>query len=109
MTETNWQHLQDTPSTPNKFVDGDASNQAAYIGSVGIGTTDPKTTLDVAGDAATADKADGILTPRLTGDELRAKTAYNSDHTGALVYVTAADTATSRCYCKCDRSGLLFL
>jgi hypothetical protein len=62
------------------------------VAQVGVGNTDPKATLDVTGDAADAASLDGIIAPRLTGDELRAKT-YTADQTGALVYVTAADSA----------------
>ena len=75
---------------------------------IGVGTTDPKTTLDVVGDAAAADKADGVLTPRLTGDELRAKTAYTSEHTGALVYVTAADSAPTGATANVTAAGYYF-
>jgi hypothetical protein len=60
---------------------------------VGIGTTTPKATLDVTGTPATATTADGIIAPRLTGNELAAKDAvYLAAHTGTQVYVTAAAT-----------------
>lgn len=60
---------------------------------VGIGTTTPKTTLDVTGDPTTTTTVDGILVPRLTGNQLKAKDAvYTVDQDGALVYVTAAAT-----------------
>jgi uncharacterized protein (TIGR02145 family) len=58
----------------------------------GIGNTAPKATLDVTGTPATATTADGIIAPRLTGDQLAAKTAYGADQTAAQVYVTAAAT-----------------
>ncbi|MEY8761292.1 hypothetical protein [Chryseobacterium tongliaoense] len=59
---------------------------------VGINTNQGQATLDVVGFPAVAGKLDGIIAPRLTGDQLRAKT-YASAQTGAMVYVTAADTA----------------
>jgi hypothetical protein len=62
------------------------------VAQVGVGNTDPKATLDVTGDAADAASLDGIIAPRLTGAELRAKT-YTADQLGAIVYATAADTA----------------
>lgn len=65
----------------------------ASMAQVGVGTDDPKATLDVVADAATATAIDGIIPPRLTGDQLRAKTNYGSDQEGVMVYVTAADTA----------------
>lgn len=59
----------------------------------GVGNTAPKATLDVTGTPATATTADGIIAPRITGDQLTAKTAYGTDQTGAIVYVTAAAAA----------------
>ena len=65
---------------------------------VGVGTTDPKASLDVSGDAATATSVDGIIAPRLTGDQLKAKDAvYTTNQNGAIVYVTAAvGTSTAK-------------
>ena len=61
---------------------------------VGIGTTTPASTLDVIGAPANTTTVDGLLIPRLTGDELRAKNAvYLAAQNGAMVYVTAEDTA----------------
>ena len=59
------------------------------IAQVGIGTENPKATLDV--EASTdATKTDGIIAPRLSGDDLAAKDAlYGTDQTGAIVYATA--------------------
>ncbi|MFC4740006.1 hypothetical protein ACFO3U_08365 [Flavobacterium ponti] len=66
----------------------------AQDGKVGIGNTAPKATLDVTGTPATATVADGIIAPRLTGDQLAAKDAvYLANQTGAQVYVTAAATS----------------
>lgn len=59
---------------------------------VGINTESPSVTLDVTGDAANVAKLDGISAPRISGDLLRAKT-YTTAQTGAMVYVTLADTA----------------
>ncbi|MFS4428406.1 hypothetical protein [Chryseobacterium sp. S90] len=59
---------------------------------VGINTESPKATLDIVAKATDTTVMDGIIAPRLTGAQLRAK-AYTTDQTGALVYVTAADTA----------------
>lgn len=59
---------------------------------VGINTVNPQATLDVAGKPTTPLSLDGVIPPRLTGDQLRAKT-YTTAQTGAVVYVTAADSA----------------
>ncbi|WP_343642375.1 hypothetical protein [Chryseobacterium sp.] len=60
-----------------------------------MGTTSPSSTLDVRGKATTTTSLDGIIPPRLTGAQLRAKT-YTAAQTGAMLYVTAADTAPAR-------------
>ncbi|MCW3160209.1 hypothetical protein [Chryseobacterium oryctis] len=61
------------------------------IAQVGINTPQPQATFDVVGAPDVTGKLDGIIAPRITGDKLRAKT-YTAAQTGALVYVTAADT-----------------
>ena len=52
----------------------------------------PKATLDVvASDPANASVAEGVIAPRLTGDQIKAKdAAYTANQTGAIVYATAA-------------------
>ncbi|MBB4807704.1 hypothetical protein HNP38_003020 [Chryseobacterium defluvii] len=57
---------------------------------VGINTSSPSATFDVVGKPDDTSKMDGIIPPRITGEQLRAKT-YTAVQTGALVYVTAAD------------------
>jgi hypothetical protein len=59
---------------------------------VGINTNLGQATLDVVGFPANSGKLDGIIAPRLTGIQLRAKN-YTTAQTGAMVYVTAADSA----------------
>ena len=56
----------------------------------GIGTVTPQATLDVVGKPTDATTLDGIIGPRLTGAQLRAKT-YTASQLGAEVYVTAAE------------------
>ncbi|UTX48903.1 hypothetical protein [Chryseobacterium sp. MA9] len=63
-----------------------------FSAQIGVNTSTPQATLDVVGKPLLPSSLDGIIAPRLTGDQLRAKT-YTTDQTGALVYVTAADTA----------------
>lgn len=62
---------------------------------VGINTSDPKATLDIQR-GADATKADGIIPPRVTGDQLRINTNnYGPDQNGAIVYVTTPVTVTT--------------
>ena len=74
-----------------------AASVAAYAQqNVGINTPTPKATLDVA--AKNPDDTgvpEGIIAPRLTGVQLKAKsqayaTTSTDNHTGAIVYVTDA-------------------
>ena len=63
---------------------------------VGINTTEPKATLDITGSATNLTKIDGVIPPRLTGDELKAKDAlYGLSQDGVMVYVTAAANPVS--------------
>ncbi|MFV0529866.1 MAG: hypothetical protein ACK5MD_00305 [Flavobacteriales bacterium] len=56
-------------------------------GQVGIDTSAPQATLDV---AAKKGVVAGIIAPRLTGDEIKAAdTKYGTDQIGAIVYATA--------------------
>jgi hypothetical protein len=59
---------------------------------VGVGTILPQATLDITGQPTVATQLDGVIPPRLTGNQLRAKT-YTATQTAAIVYVTAADSA----------------
>lgn len=67
---------------------------AVAFSQVGIQTETPQATLDVVGSPTNTTKLDGIIAPRITGAQLRAKN-YTTTQTGALVYVTAADTSPS--------------
>lgn len=60
-----------------------------FYSQVGINTTSPKATLDVAVNITDPSKADGFIAPRLKGSELKSKDAlYGSDQKGTIVYVT---------------------
>ncbi|GEM_PF-1069563 len=61
---------------------------------VGIDTETPKATLDVVGKPTETTVLDGLIAPRITGEQLRAKT-YTDDQIGTLIYVTEADTSPS--------------
>jgi hypothetical protein len=65
---------------------------------VTIGAKDtPNATLDVRSLSTVAAVPDGIIAPKLTGDQLAAKAgAYGTNQDGALVYVTAAASAANQ-------------
>jgi len=63
---------------------------------IGIGTTTPKTTLQVEGNPANTTTADGIQGPSLSLAELVAKiAAYGADQDGAIVYIDNVTTAST--------------
>ncbi|TDL99405.1 MAG: hypothetical protein C4K58_05725 [Flavobacteriaceae bacterium] len=63
---------------------------------VGIDTNNPAATLDVTGKATSATTIDGVIPPRLTGNQLKAKDAvYTAAQTGAIVYISAAASPTT--------------
>lgn len=59
---------------------------------IGINGESPNATLDVIGNPGDPFKFDGIIAPRITGDQLRAKN-YTASQNGAIVFVTQEDTA----------------
>ncbi len=61
---------------------------------VGINTNQAQATFDIVGSPANSAKLDGVIAPRLTGVQLKAKN-YTTAQTGAIVYVTAAETTPS--------------
>lgn len=58
---------------------------------VGINNDTPKATLDVTAKSTGNTTAEGIIAPRLSGDDIKGKdTQYTIDQKGAIVYATAA-------------------
>lgn len=69
---------------------------AVSFAQVGINTPTPKATLDVVASPSDITKIDGLIAPRLTGNELKAKdNLYTTDQTGTIVYATAAANPTT--------------
>jgi hypothetical protein len=76
---------------------------------VGIGTVTPEATLHVNGTPANTSVVDGIILPKLTGNELKAKDAvYSSNEIGAIVYVTAAVGTASAKTINVTSSGYFY-
>lgn len=68
----------------------------SFAQNVGINTDVPAATLDVVGKPADSAVLDGIIAPRITGNQLSEKT-YTAAQTGAVVYATAsADTLSGQ-------------
>ena len=76
-------------------------------GQVGINTTTPQATLQVEGKPSISSELDGIIPPRLTGNQLQAKN-YTSAQNGALVYVTNAVTSPSGQTINVKSAGIYF-
>ena len=63
---------------------------------VGMNTTDPKATLDVVAKTTDGSSPEGLLAPRLTGDQIQlADALYGTDQEGIFIYATAAVTVAS--------------
>lgn len=71
---------------------GIISMSLLFKSQVGVNNANPKATLDVSsGDVTNTEKPEGVIAPRLTGDQLKAKdNSYQGEQTGCLVYVTEA-------------------
>lgn len=69
---------------------------AHVYGQIGINTDTPKSTLEVVGKPTESSVADGIIIPRITGDQLAQKSsAYSADQTGTLIYAIAPASAAN--------------
>lgn len=75
----------------------------------GVNTDDPKATLHVKLDSSATDIAPGIISPLLTGNQLKAKdNLYQSAHIGAIVYVSEAANPTSNKTVHVVREGYYY-
>lgn len=78
-----------------------------FFPQVGINTASPETTLEVAGKAEDINHYDGILPPRLTGDQL-SKKVYSSSKKGTVVFVTAPPKDLSGQVTNVTEAGLYY-
>jgi len=63
---------------------------------VGINTTAPKASLDVTANTTDGSKPEGLIAPRLTGDQIQAGDAqYGTAQKGTILYATSAATSPS--------------
>ncbi len=86
------QLLQSKPAllTASLFLSG------FVYGQVGINTSTPKATLDITSKTTDGSKPEGMIAPRLTGDQIKSgDSSYGTDQRGTLIYATAAVTTSS--------------
>ncbi|MPS72232.1 MAG: hypothetical protein E2590_03690, partial [Chryseobacterium sp.] len=64
------------------------------LAQVGINNTDPQATLDITAKTTNGSKPEGIIAPRLTGDQIAsADSVYTSAQIGTIIYATSAVTS----------------
>ncbi|NMR35291.1 hypothetical protein HIO71_13975 [Chryseobacterium aquaticum] len=76
-------------------------------GQVGINTKLPEATLDVVGKPSDSNHYDGIIPPRITGDQL-SKKKYSTSKNGAVVFVTTPSTNLLGQVVNVAESGLYY-
>lgn len=82
---------------------------ATDAGRVGIGTNDPKVTVQIEGQVASSAVPDGFTPPRLTRAQLSAKDAsYGNNQNGTLVFVTTLDGSAINKVSNVTSVGLYF-
>ena len=68
----------------------------SIVAQVGINATSPKATLDVTAKTTDGSKPEGLIAPRLTGDQIKGGDAqYKVEQTGVILYATSAVTTPS--------------
>ncbi|CAD7811809.1 hypothetical protein CHRY9390_02419 [Chryseobacterium aquaeductus] len=76
---------------------------------VGINNSSPQATLDIAAKTTDGSKAEGIIAPRLTGDQIQAGDAqYTAAQKGTILYATAAATTPSSKTANITAEGFYF-
>lgn len=79
----------------------------AVRGQVGINTQKPETTLEVVGKPSDPNHFDGIIPPRISGNQLAAKT-YSATKKGAVVYVLSPASNLSGQAIHLSEAGLYY-
>ncbi|PWN59889.1 hypothetical protein [Chryseobacterium viscerum] len=98
-----------TKSDGSTVRDANTDFVATDAGRIGMGTNDPKVTVQIEGKVTTPSVPDGFTTPRLTRAQLSAKDAvYGSDQNGTLVFVTTLDGAAINKVSYVTSVGLYF-
>lgn len=81
----------------------------AQAGRIGINTPDPKATLDITAKTDGTRQAEGLMIPRLTGDQIQTMTANIQPGTESLmIYATATPAAPTSKVAKITQPGYYF-
>ncbi|PIF46717.1 hypothetical protein CLU96_3756 [Chryseobacterium sp. 52] len=81
----------------------------AAFGQIGINTAVPIASLDIVAKRNDGSTAEGVLPPRLSGDEIRAgDPQYTSSHAGTIIYATAAVGVSSGKTANITAAGLYY-
>ena len=79
------------------------------IAQTGIGTKTPQSTLDIVSKPADLLAVDGVLPPRLTGNELKSKdNLYGNNQNGTLVFATSPASPTTPKTIEVVKSGYYY-
>lgn len=75
---------------------------------VGISNEEPKATLDIVGKPTETATPDGVIAPRISRQQLIAKTGYTAAQTGTIVYVTDLTGTTNAATSKISEIGYYY-
>jgi len=74
---------------------------------VGINNISPKATLDITAKTSDGSKPEGLIAPRLTGNQIQSGT-YGPDQVGAIIYATTAATSPNGVTVNITASGYYY-
>lgn len=81
----------------------------AYDAQVGIDTALPNATLDIVAKPTDLSKIDGMIAPRLTGNELKGKdNLYTANQNATIVFATAAASPTTAKTVEVTKAGYYY-
>lgn len=82
---------------------------SAAFGQIGINTAVPIASLDIVAKRSDGSTAEGVLPPRLSGDEIKAGDAqYTESHAGTIIYATAGVKVASGKTANITAAGLYY-
>ncbi|WP_164466633.1 tail fiber domain-containing protein [Chryseobacterium nakagawai] len=81
----------------------------SQAGRIGINTPDPKATLDITAKTNGSSQAEGLMIPRLTGDQIQTMTAsIQSGSESLMIYATATPASPTSKVAKITQPGYYF-